>query len=74
MAVIPCQAVLDKSVPSKYKPSSLDLKEPNATLELEYIYGYWCHDVRNNLRYVEGDKFAYMSAAVGIIMDPTTNT
>lgn len=26
------------------------------------------------MRYVEGDKFAYMSAAVGIIMDPASNT
>ena len=74
MAVIPCLAVLDKSVPSNYKPSSNDLKEPPATLELEYVYGYWCHDVRNNLRYTSDDKFAYMSAAVGIVMDPTTNT
>ena len=24
---------------------------PNASLELEYIYGYRCHDSRNNLRY-----------------------
>jgi hypothetical protein len=40
MAVIPCQAVLNKAVPSNYKPSSAELKEPDASLELEYIYGY----------------------------------
>jgi hypothetical protein len=32
----------------KYLDSSCP---PNAYLDLEYVYGYRCHDVRNNLRY-----------------------
>ena len=45
MATKPWQGTIDHSVPRNYKPSPLDLKEPEAALELEYIYGYRCKDV-----------------------------
>lgn len=51
MAVKPWKGVVDNSVPSKYRPSKLDGAAPEADLELEHIYGYRCHDTRNNLRY-----------------------
>lgn len=66
MAVKPWKGVIDNSVPSDYKPSKLDGAEPDANLKLEYVYGYRCHDVRNNLRYTNDDHFIYHTAALGI--------
>lgn len=74
MAVKPWQGVIDHSVPSDYKPSKKDGKQPDANLDLEFVYGYRCHDARNNLRYIDGDKFAFHTAALGIVMDPKKNT
>lgn len=45
---------------------------PNANLELEYVYGYRCHDTRNNLRYGDRGQLVYHTAGVGIVMDPKT--
>jgi microtubule-associated protein-like 6 len=47
---------------------------PLAGLELEYIYGYRCHDVRNNLRYTEEGKIVYHAAGAGVVLDQTNNT
>ena len=74
MAVKPWQGVIDNSVPSDYKPSKHDGDAPDANLKLEYVYGYRCHDVRNNLRYTKDDHFVYHTAALGITMDPFKNT
>lgn len=74
MAVKPWKGVIDNSVPSNYKPSKTDGNAPDANLKLEYVYGYRCHDCRNNLRYTKKDHFVYHTAAVGITMDPFKNT
>lgn len=78
MAVKPWKGVIDNSVPDDYKPSKLDGAAPDANLKLEYVYGYRCHDVRNNLRYISvgdsQDHFIYHTAALGIKMDPYKNT
>jgi hypothetical protein len=74
MAVKPWKGVIDNSVPSDYKPSKTDGDAPDASLKLEYVYGYRCHDSRNNLRYTKKDHFVYHTAALGITMDPFKNT
>lgn len=74
MAVKPWKGVIDNSVPSDYKPSKSDGDAPDANLKLEYVYGYRCHDVRNNLRYTDEDHFIYHTAALGICMNPLKNT
>ncbi len=51
MAVKPWIGVVNNSKPSKFKPSTRDGEAPDATLMLEHVYGYRCHDARNNLRY-----------------------
>ena len=51
MAVKPWKGVVDNSVPTNYRPNPRDGEAPDASLQLEHIYGYRCHDVRNNLRY-----------------------
>lgn len=74
MAVKPWKGVIDNSIPSDYKPSKIDGAAPDANLKLEYVYGYRCHDVRNNLRYTPDDQFIYHTAAMGITMNPVKNT
>ena len=73
MAVKPWLGVVTHSVPTGYKPSKRD-GESHATLQLEYIYGYRCHDARNNLRYTASGQIVYHAAAVGILHNPTSNT
>jgi hypothetical protein len=41
---------------------------------LEHVYGYRCHDVRNNLRYTANGQLVYFAAAVGVVLNPQTNT
>lgn len=66
--------VVMNSKPDGYKASSRDADAPDATLELEYVHGFRCHDVRNNLRYTADGKLAYCCAGVAVIMDPSDNT
>ena len=51
MAVKPYEGVRRNMVPTGYKPSKKDMSPPEAQLDLEYVYGYRCHDTRNNLFY-----------------------
>lgn len=74
MAVKPWKGVIDHSVPTNYKPSSRDGAAPDAHLMLEYIYGYRCHDARNNLRYTSNNQIIYHAAGVGIVLDKEKNT
>jgi hypothetical protein len=73
MAVKPWLGVVANSKPTKYKPSTRDGEAPDATLKLEHIYGYRCHDARNNLRYTADGNLIYHAAAVGIVHDTTKN-
>ena len=65
---------IKNSKPDNYKPSKNDSLPPSASLDLEYVFGYRCHDTRNNLRYASDGKFVYHTAAVGVVMDAATNT
>ncbi len=47
---------------------------PSAQLELEYVHGFRCHDTRNNVKYGPNGEILYHAAAVGINLDPKTNT
>jgi len=73
MAVKPFAGVIKNSVPSTYKPSNRDSEAPDATLQLEYIHGYRCHDTRSNLRYTATGEIVYHAAAVGIVLNHKTN-
>mmetsp|Transcript_29967 Transcript_29967/g.29181 ORF Transcript_29967/g.29181 Transcript_29967/m.29181 type:complete len:134 (+) Transcript_29967:576-977(+) len=74
MAVKPWMGVINNSVPSNYKPSSRDGAAPDASLQLEYIHGYRCHDARNNLRYTSTNEIVYHAAGVGIVLNKEKNT
>lgn len=60
--------------PTGYSPQSSDLERPDASLELEYIYGYRCHDARANLRYTQGGQIAYHAAGMAIVLNQEDNT
>jgi hypothetical protein len=45
----------------------------NNLLELEYVYGYRCHDSRNNVFYNSQGKLIYHVAQVGIQLDTGPN-
>ena len=74
MAVKPWMGVIRNSVPDGFRPNKRDGVAPDATLELDYVHGYRCHDSRNNLRYTASGKLAYITAGVGVVMDSRTNT
>ena len=74
MAVKPWMGVIANSVPDGYKRNSRDADAPDATLDLDYIHGFRCHDVRNNLRYTKDGRLAYCCAGVGVLMDTKSNT
>lgn len=74
MAIKPWKGVVDHSQPSSYKPNARDGAAPDATLQLEYIYGYRCHDARNNLRYNINGNIVYHAAGVGISLNTQNNT
>mmetsp|Transcript_16129 Transcript_16129/g.13678 ORF Transcript_16129/g.13678 Transcript_16129/m.13678 type:complete len:121 (+) Transcript_16129:801-1163(+) len=74
MAVKPWVGTVKATVPSSYNPSKGDSDEPEANLELEYVYGYRTHDTRNNLRYNNNGEVIYHTAAVGISLNTKQNT
>ena len=49
-------------------------KEPNASLEIDYVYGYRVKDCRNNLRYLSTGEIVYNVAALGVVMNIVKNT
>lgn len=60
-------------MPDSYKPSKRDGEAPEASLDLEYVYGIRCHDCRNNVRYNFENKLVYHTAGVGVVMDQKLN-
>jgi microtubule-associated protein-like 6 len=74
MATKPWLGTVNNTVPTGWKPSKNDKAMPDAQLDLEYVYGYRCHDSRSNLRYLNSGKIVYHTAGVGIVMDPESNT
>lgn len=66
---------VEKVAPTNYKFDPRDTEAPDANLELEYVHGYRCFDVRNNIGYCDdGDNILYFTAAVAIIHNIASNT
>jgi microtubule-associated protein-like 6 len=74
MATKPWIGTVKASIPSDYKEKKGESDAPEASLELEYIYGYRCHDTRNNMRYASSGELVYHTAAVGISLNTKSNT
>jgi microtubule-associated protein-like 6 len=43
-------------------------------LQLEYVHGYRAHDARDNVWYTPSGEIVYHTAAVGVVLNPKTNT
>ena len=61
-------------MPDGFQEDPKQKEKPEANLELEYVYGYRCHDARNNLKYTQEGKIVFHAAGVGIVMDQNKNT
>lgn len=59
--------------PGNFQKSNIDGNAPDASLELEYAYGFRSRDVRNNLRYNADGEFVYHCAGVAVVMDKKKN-
>ena len=73
-AMVNMSGNINAMIPSSYSPSPADKEPANARLDLEYVFGIRCHDVRNNLRYNLDGKLVYNCAGVGVVMDKKANT
>ena len=47
---------------------------PDVRYNLEYVYGYRCADSRQNVFFNQSGQAVYMTAALGIILDQSSNT
>ena len=54
--------------------NEINLAKPDDTLELEYVYGYRAIDSRQNLKFDKAGNAVYFTAALGVALNPTTNT
>eukprot|EP01022_Parablepharisma_sp_SALTPOND_P026492 TRINITY_DN641_c0_g1_i1.p1 TRINITY_DN641_c0_g1~~TRINITY_DN641_c0_g1_i1.p1 ORF type:complete len:759 (-),score=97.78 TRINITY_DN641_c0_g1_i1:138-2414(-) len=69
-AVLPFLGALVE--PDKHPP--INNAEPDENYALEYVYGYRTYDCRHNLHYNSKGKVVYNVAALGVVLDPKTNT
>jgi microtubule-associated protein-like 6 len=47
---------------------------PDVSYTLEYVYGYRCEDSRQNVFFNSSGQAVYMTAALGVILDQSSNT
>jgi microtubule-associated protein-like 6 len=47
--------------------------KPEGNLKLKYAHGFRSFDTRGNLKYIDKDHIAFTTAALGVIMNKTTN-
>jgi hypothetical protein len=58
--------------PSSHPPPNPS--PPDARYSLEYVYGYRCEDSRQNVYINSNGEAVYMTAALGVILEPNSNT
>ena len=58
--------------PDEHNPVNND--QPAVQYDLEYVYGYRCADSRQNVYWNSAGSAVYMTAALGVILDPQSNT
>lgn len=70
MAVLPYKGQIAE--PDNHNPVNPD--RPDVSYELEYVYGYRCADSRQNVHFNAQGQAVYMTAALGVILDASSNT
>ncbi len=58
--------------PSNHNPA--DPSPPDVSYSLDYVYGYRCEDSRQNVYFNAQGQAVYMTAAIGVILDQSSNT
>jgi len=58
--------------PDEHNPVNPD--KPSVQYDLEYVYGYRCADSKQNVYWNNAGSAVYMTAALGVILDPQSNT
>ena len=58
--------------PTNHNPENNE--RPDETYALEYVYGYRCADSKQNVYWNCNNEAVYMTAALGVILDPASNT
>ena len=56
------------------EPKQAIMAPPDVHYEIDFVHGYKSDGVRQNLFYSPTGKPVYMTAALGIILDPATRT
>ena len=70
MAVRPWIGQIEE--PDEHNPQNDDV--PDVTYALEYVYGYRCADSKQNVHWNCQNQPVYMTAALGVVLDPASNT
>ena len=58
--------------PDNHNP--VNTERPDVSYNLEYVYGYRCADSKQNVYWNADGQAVYMTAALGVILDPASNT
>jgi len=66
--------VKNVSAPSKLPPEHIGRQYPSSPFRLEWVHGFRCKDVCNNLRYNSSGKILFHAGAVSVVMDKASNT
>lgn len=72
MAVKPWKGAIKQ--PSDFKFTNNMSVIPKSELELDYVFGYRAKDCRNNIKIMKNGNLVYNAAALGIVLDITSNT
>jgi WD40 repeat protein len=54
--------------------NDINRSKPDASLDLEYVYGYRAIDSRQNIKFDKSGNVCYFTAALGIALDTKANT
>lgn len=62
------------SIVDPTNPPPVDNSEPDVKYSLSHVFGYRCEDSRQNLFFNPDGHAVYMTAALGVILDPSTKS
>jgi len=62
------------SIPNGFKITPTAGDKPNGNLKLKYAHGFRSFDTRGNLKYKNQNEVVFTTAALGVVLDKTTNT
>lgn len=75
MAIKPFLGQVTHSTPAQYTtPKSQVNEKPEGKLELKYAHGFRSFDTRGNLKYINQNEIAFTTAALGVVLNKSTNT